>query len=736
MLTNLPPIRDQFGQYYRICSPMDAPATIQPRDCLDEFMTRQFLHSVDAPFGLWGNLLHRYDLSGSGLTGQGDSEEQAIARLLAAGRLVIYPVADPAKAAAYSRRATFSKSASAQWRVAAPDAQDTRGQKKHFRSKAEALTFLTALNPGVEQLHAMQQMADATRTSPATIDRVAADLANNTLVVIEEPVQAAATAAQSEQTSETDEPQSANLAQEPGLGPESIAPQPAANDETDEEPVCELTKLTLSCDHLGPRRYLLDGITSEPNVNDVDRAIQVISKKDEPDHIKVAFSGTCVHGNDQCPSITISGGGTDEIITASPHKFPVLSPEAGREVNSFTYFLRHYMVPSLDALDHEIYTIKSNGCADMEPCEAKVHAFSTFKWGGSVSAGYKDQDGKQSWGFEGRLKGEIGNRDWKIEAGIGRNTDDFFPNIRSVIDDMLERLREITSARVKAIGGLTSENTAFDPEEITKSSITWPQVSLGGNVELQEIANSHSVGFGGELFLKMDPLIKADLKIDIIDWLVIKKTPHRKFFRTVRDRVREGVGTNNVNASADLVVELSIEGGLEADLKWERAAGKRWRGEDSDKSAEMSTSLLIGLRGSVEVTARMFYVKAKAGVEIKLQGARKDSEGIGAVMNFWATTANDKPRLGGRVDFTGAAIYYAYYAELGSSETDTGDVSTAVKSGRDRRAQMKDQTQPKKSAEINERVMSKLVDIFKPNHWPKKPESEKQDGYELDEIDL
>src|SRR5690625_598278 len=244
MLTNLPPIRDQFGQYYRICSPMDAPATIQPRDCLDEFMTRQFLHSVDAPFGLWGNLLHRYDLSGSGLSGQGDSEEQAIARLLAAGRLVIYPVADPAKAAAYSRRATFSKSASAQWRVAAPDAQDTRGQKKHFRSKTEALTFLTALNPGAEQLHAMQKMADASRTSPATIDKAAADLANNKLEVIEEPVQAAATAAQSENTSEADEPQSGNHAQEPGLGPESIAPMPAANDEEEagEEPVCELDR--------------------------------------------------------------------------------------------------------------------------------------------------------------------------------------------------------------------------------------------------------------------------------------------------------------------------------------------------------------------------------------------------------------------------------------------------------------------------------------------------------------
>src|SRR5690625_7702695 len=94
---------------------------------------------------------------------------------------------------------------------------------------------------------------------------------------------------------------------------------PAAKEEeeTGEEPVCAFTKLSLSCDHLRSRRYLLDGIKAEPNVNGVDRVIQVISKKDEPDHIKVAFSGTCVHGNDQCPSITISGGGTNEIVTAS-----------------------------------------------------------------------------------------------------------------------------------------------------------------------------------------------------------------------------------------------------------------------------------------------------------------------------------------------------------------------------------------------------------------------------------
>src|SRR5690625_560085 len=176
--------------------------------------------------------------------------------------------------------------------------------------------------------------------------------------------------------------------------------------------------------------------------------------------------------------------------------------------------------------------------------------------------------------------------------------------------------------------------------------------------------------------------------------------------------------------STDLVVGLSIEGGLEADLKWERAAGKRWRGEDSDKSAEMSTSLHIGLRGSVEVTARMFYVKAKAGVEIKLQGARKDSEGIGAVMNFWATTANDKPRLGGRVDFTGAAIYYAYYAELGAAEVETeddDDVPRGRGSARDLAGE----------AKVDEKVMNKLVDIFRPRQWPVQPDRDAIDELTL-----
>src|SRR5690625_5684631 len=66
----------------------------------------------------------------------------------------------------------------------------------------------------------------------------------------------------------------------------------------------------------------------------------------------------------------------------------------------------------------------------------------------------------------------------------------------------------------------------------------------------------------------MDPLLKANWKIDLIDWLVLKRTPYRKFFRRARNRVRKGVGTETVNASADLVVELSIEGALETELKW------------------------------------------------------------------------------------------------------------------------------------------------------------------------
>src|SRR5690625_72700 len=602
MLTNLPPIRDQFGQYYRICSPMDAPATIQPRDCLDEFMTRQFLHSVDAPFGLWGNLLHRYDLSGSGLTGQGDSEEQAIARLLAAGRLVIYPVADPAKAAAYSRRATFSKSASAQWRVAAPDAQNTRGQKKHFRSKTEALTFLTALNPGAEQLHAMQQMADASRTSPATIDRVAADLASNKLVVIEEPVQAAATAAQSEQTSETDEPQSANLAQEPGLGPESITPMPAANDEkeADEEPVCAFTKLSLRCDHYSKRGYILDCVSAEPNLNGVAHVIEVISQKRDPDYINPSFAGTCVQGNNECPGITISGDGISETITASPHKFPVVAAEPTRGVNSFTDFLRHYMVPNKERLDFQTYTIKAHGCADIEQHEAKIHVFPTYKWEGGVKMGYCYQgdfdnnkactDEPAKWSLEAKLKGNCGAQSWTLETGNGEETDDYFPSLYNMLRKFADRIDDMIVAKKEK-----------DSSPI-KVDLTWPKIELSGDIELQEVETSHQVELGGSVSLNMSPLIEADMTLDIVHWLIKCAPPgYSQLLEEIRQRAAEGIGTNHLNANAVVALDLTITGGLGGKLAWKRPANKPWRGDATGKAA-----LSFKLKAEVSADATIF----------------------------------------------------------------------------------------------------------------------------------
>src|SRR5690625_7291591 len=72
-------------------------------------------------------------------------------------------------------------------------------------------------------------------------------------------------------------------------------------------------------------------MSSEPNLNGTDRVIQVISKKDEPDHINLSFAGSCAHGNDQCPEITINGDTLNETVTASPHNFPVVPSEPTRE---------------------------------------------------------------------------------------------------------------------------------------------------------------------------------------------------------------------------------------------------------------------------------------------------------------------------------------------------------------------------------------------------------------------
>jgi hypothetical protein len=93
---------------------------------------------------------------------------------------------------------------------------------------------------------------------------------------------------------------------------------------------------------------------------------------------------------------------------------------------------------------------------------------------------------------------------------------------------------------------------------------------------------------------------------------------------------------------------------------------------------------------------------------------------IGIFLSLYATTEKDKPAVGGKVQFTGAAIYYTYYAEIGKE-----DVISDNSSNQKRKRNSGSVFGPKTSQEhkLKEDRMEKLAEIFAADEWPKRGKS-------------
>lgn len=193
-----------------------------------------------------------------------------------------------------------------------------------------------------------------------------------------------------------------------------------------------------------------------------------------------------------------------------------------------------------------------------------------------------------------------------------------------------------------------------------KVDLTWPKIELSGDIELQEVETSHQVELGGSVSLNMSPLIEADMTLDIVHWLIKCAPPgYSQFLEEVRERAAKGIGSKNINANAVVALDLTISGGLGGKLAWKKPANKPWRGDATGKAA-----LSFKLKAEVSADATIFYVKIQIGMTATLASDAGDAEGVGATFNLNAVVAQGKPALDGFIEFTGAAIYYTYYAEV------------------------------------------------------------------------
>lgn len=193
MFIDIPLVRDHFGQHYYICGSADAPPpSVRAKEFYDEFMARQFLIDLDAPYGLWNELVCRHDVSGFHQGHLFQSTEDSMAQLLVNRHLMAYPVISPRKLDEYTRSTTFPKDTRSVWQIQpinVPPKSLRPG--KGFKSEEDALAFLKALSPTSAQIKVMAKMAELFHHREGDLAPIAKAIARGQLRVVELPVQPA-----------------------------------------------------------------------------------------------------------------------------------------------------------------------------------------------------------------------------------------------------------------------------------------------------------------------------------------------------------------------------------------------------------------------------------------------------------------------------------------------------------------------------------------------------------------
>ena len=310
--------------------------------------------------------------------------------------------------------------------------------------------------------------------------------------------------------------------------------------------------------------------------------------------------------------------------------------------------------------------------------------------------------------LEGAIKGKVGKKTWHFQTGNIAQSEGYFPKLKPFMQDFVQAIEKLS-------------NPVNDPKgrkaQVARLDITWPKFSLGGHMALLEAEAAHNVDLGGELHLKFDPLLKADLRIDVLHMLIqlakAKTGGVAAFLEKVRDAAEKGIDSKTFSAKAVVRLDLIIQGSLEADLKWQKDANQKWIRTRGDKTGQVSMGLTIGLEAAIRAEAKVFYVKMTVGANLQIKGARNASEGVGGIITLFATTAAGKPAVGGDIIFTGAAIYYMFYAEVSKDENVTDEGGRKVQPSRI--SVVSDQ-----ATKLEKRELTKLHEFLKASSWPRR----------------
>jgi len=219
------------------------------------------------------------------------------------------------------------------------------------------------------------------------------------------------------------------------------------------------------------------------------------------------------------------------------------------------------------------------------------------------------------------------------------NTKELFKNLSSYIEPLYKAEK------------LAKKPTGFK-KYIPKYSATAGKTSF--KLEAKELCfkenpNDYSVDMVGKLVFGIGLFEGASGNIDLIPAVTASM-----------DALKDVVDIANVGG--DVVLNVSISGGVRGDISIQREAGSK----EAKTAGKIVANAGVTLLAKIEADAKVFGVGVKVGAKVVLASEKSVSRNVGieGTLQFAKHQKEGEIAFDGDVVCTGMTVYYAFYAEI------------------------------------------------------------------------
>ncbi len=528
---------------------------------------------------------------------------------------------------------------------------------------------------------------------------------------------------------------------------------------------CKFQGLKVKCGH-GSRGYELEA------EKDPGSSLQVITGN-PPEKIKVDFQGQCsVHNSSPgCAKVHALGWDGKDLAVGADNSIVVAPPASWANIhkdwmkffgflvgNDVAYQSITVYGTTCDGTASEVFNCGEFVVVDVYPKASLAGEITLgFEWDkqevdktNPQKAAHQLEQASGKWVFGGKISTSVGDNAFEITFGDSHKGDD--PATRGLFRGLTWFIGKIANFL-----GRIADFYASDIK------IRWPSIKLAADLKLAEGEGKPQVGREGSFSISCEPLLGAEFTTDILEWLIVasstllgpggpafgrylvqvKKNLEGGALTKRKGQSTSGPGENEVfldnwalekkeigkdsklKAGAKLAfgIDLTVGGDINGTVGFKAKVLEPAKLDDD--SNKIYAGLDFKLEAFIKVEAKIFVVlSAAAGASLSMladDGTGPSRVTGGLKLKTTPRRKNGKPAgedigVDGVFEFSGLAIYYAYYAEV-SVGGNLADLRPA-KPG----AKKDDKTaSPKLSKTMGNKKGEKLCTLLEASKFPREP---------------